>query len=68
MKFGNENKVYKLKKILYELKQVLRVWYNHIETYFFNEKFQIYLYDHILFFYNEYSDASHPINLVGQSA
>lgn len=34
VKVGYENKVYRLKRALYWLKQVPRVWYNCIETYF----------------------------------
>lgn len=39
MKLGNEQKVYKLKKVLYELKQVPRAWYSHIDVYFLKKGF-----------------------------
>lgn len=49
VKFGNEHKVYKLKKSLYGLKQAPRAWYNRIETYFLKEGFQKCPYEHTLF-------------------
>ena len=49
MKFGNEHIVYKLKKALYELKQALQAWYNRIETYFLQEGFHKYPYEHTFF-------------------
>ena len=37
---GNEEKVYKLKKGLYGLKQALWAWYNRVEAYFTKEGFK----------------------------
>lgn len=36
---GSEDKVYKLKKALYELKQAPRAWFSRIETFFIDEGF-----------------------------
>lgn len=36
---GKENKVYKLQRALYGLKQVPRSWYSRIETYFVKKGF-----------------------------
>lgn len=49
MKFGDEHKVYKLKKVLYGLKQTPRAWYSRIEAYFLKEDFQKCPYEHTLF-------------------
>lgn len=38
---GQEDKVYKLKKILYGLKQTLRVWYNRLHLYLSENKFEM---------------------------
>ena len=46
---GNEQKVYKLKKELYGIKQAPRAWYNHIEAYFMKEGFEKCDYEHTLF-------------------
>lgn len=43
VKFGDEHKVYKLKKSPYELKQAPRAYYNSMETNFLKEGFQKYL-------------------------
>ena len=37
---GGEEKVYRLKKNLYRLKQAPRAWYNEIDTYFLKNNFQ----------------------------
>jgi len=34
VKEGEEDRVYRLKKALYDLKQTPKAWYNKIETYF----------------------------------
>lgn len=39
---GKEDKVYRLKKNLYGLKQVLRVWYKKIDSYFVKHGFEIF--------------------------
>ena len=39
---GEENKVYRLKNALYGLKQASRARYNHIETYFLKEGFEMF--------------------------
>ena len=49
MKLGEEEKVYRLRKALYELKQALRAWYNKIETYFLRNGFEIFFCEHTLF-------------------
>jgi hypothetical protein len=36
---GQEEKVYKLKKILYRLKQAPRAWYSEIDNYFIQQEF-----------------------------
>ncbi|GAU44848.1 hypothetical protein TSUD_112220 [Trifolium subterraneum] len=46
---GSIDKVYKLKKALYGLKQAPRAWYNKIESYFNQEKFQKCPHEHTLF-------------------
>lgn len=38
---GQEDKVYKLKKILYGLKQTLRIWYNRLHLYLSENKFEM---------------------------
>ncbi|RDX94097.1 hypothetical protein CR513_23570, partial [Mucuna pruriens] len=53
---GDEHKVYKLKKILYELKQASCAWYSHIEAYFLNEGFEKCDYEHTLFVKKEKED------------
>ncbi|GAU28453.1 hypothetical protein TSUD_55040 [Trifolium subterraneum] len=45
----NEGMVYKLKKALYGLKQSPRAWYSKIESYFAEEKFEKFPYEHTLF-------------------
>jgi len=40
--------MYILKKSLYGLKQTLCAWYNHIKTYFVNEGFKKFEYEHTL--------------------
>ena len=40
VKRGQENKVYKLKRVLYGLKQTPRVWYTKIDSYFLTRGFQ----------------------------
>lgn len=40
MKQRNEQKVYKLQKAVYGLKQALRAWFNRIEGYFVNRGFK----------------------------
>lgn len=37
LKKGEEEKVYKLRKALYKLKQAPQMWYNKIEFYFVHE-------------------------------
>lgn len=37
---GREDKVYRLKKSLYDLKHALRVWYKKIDSYFVHNDFQ----------------------------
>ena len=49
VKIGNEHKVYKLKKVLYGLKQVSRALYSHIESYFIKVGFTKCPYEHSLF-------------------
>lgn len=50
MKLGKENKVLKLKKTLYELKQaLLRAWNTRIDTYFKKNKLIQYSYEHALY-------------------
>lgn len=39
---GRGDKVYKLHKALYDLKQATRAWFNRMETYFVNEGFKRY--------------------------
>lgn len=46
---GEEDKVYKMRKALYDLKQALRAWYNMIEAYFMKEKFERCQSEHTLF-------------------
>ena len=46
---GNEQKVYKLKKALFGLKQAPRAWYSRIEAYFMKEGFEKCDYEHTLF-------------------
>ena len=46
---GNEQKVYKLKKVFYGLKQAPRAWYSRIEAYFLKEGFEKCDYEHTLF-------------------
>ena len=38
---GNENKMYKLKIVLYGLKQALRAWYGRLYAYLYENLFQI---------------------------
>ena len=49
MKKGQENKVYSLKKVLYDLKQASRVWYTRINSYFVGNGFHRCPYEHILY-------------------
>ena len=44
-----EYKVYKLKKVLYGLKQASRAWYSRIEAHFVQEEFERCNCDHTLF-------------------
>ncbi|KAM1447548.1 hypothetical protein ACFXTO_006639 [Malus domestica] len=46
---GHEQKVYMLKKALYDLKQAPRAWYSRIESYFVREGFKKCPYEHTLF-------------------
>jgi hypothetical protein len=46
---GNGDKVYKLKKALYGLRQAPRAWYSRIETYFNDEQFIKCSHEHTLF-------------------
>ena len=46
---GEEDKVYRLKKALYRLKQAPIAWYNKIESYFMKEGFERCLNEHTLF-------------------
>jgi len=48
-KKGEEHKVYRLKKALYDLKQAFRAWYSRIETYFVKEGFEQCDCEHTLF-------------------
>lgn len=41
IKRGEEEKVYKLRKTLYELKHAPRAWYSRIEAYFLQQEFEI---------------------------
>lgn len=49
VKLGEEDKVYRLKKALYRLKQAPRAWFSRIESYFKREGFEKSNYDHTLF-------------------
>ena len=49
IKVGNEHKVYKLKKALYELKQAPRAWYSRIHAHILNEGFKKCPYEHTFF-------------------
>lgn len=49
VKQGYENHVYKLNKILYELKQARRAWYSYIDAYFTKYGFIKCPYEHILY-------------------
>ncbi|RDX85072.1 hypothetical protein CR513_33794, partial [Mucuna pruriens] len=49
VKKGKEDKIYKLKKTLYGLKQVPRAWYSKIEVYFAKENFERCSSEHTLF-------------------
>jgi len=40
MELGEVEKVYKLRKTLYRLKQAPKAWYNKIETYFLRNGFE----------------------------
>ncbi|RHN78204.1 putative RNA-directed DNA polymerase [Medicago truncatula] len=46
---GDELKVYKLRRALYDLKQAPRAWYSRIEAYFTKEGFERCPYEHTLF-------------------
>lgn len=46
---GGDDKVYKLKKALYELRQTPRAWYTRIDTYFINNGFHKSPYEHDLY-------------------
>lgn len=49
MKPSHKNKVYKLKKTLYGLKQALRVRYSHVDDHFTKKVFLKCPYEHTLF-------------------
>jgi len=49
VKKSEEEKVYKLKKALFGLKQAPRAWYNKIEAYFVRNGFEWCFYEHTLF-------------------
>lgn len=49
VKKGKEHNMYNLKKVLYELKQAPRAWYNRIKAYFVKEGFERCHYEHTLF-------------------
>ena len=49
IKKGQENKVYMLKKTLYGLIQVPRVWYTRIDSYFIGNGFHRCPYEHTLY-------------------
>nr|MCG7218401.1 hypothetical protein [Candidatus Liberibacter asiaticus] len=49
IKVGEEDKVYKLKKALYGLRQAPRAWYSKIEGYFVESGFEKCDYEHTLF-------------------
>lgn len=49
IKEGHEEKVYRLRKALYDLKQAPRAWYSKIETYFAKENFEKCPNEHTLF-------------------
>lgn len=44
-----KNKMYRLKKVLYSLKQTHKLWYSHIAAYLETHEFENYTYEHILF-------------------
>lgn len=46
---GFKNKIYKLKNILYSLKQAPKALYSHIDAYFDTHGFEKYLYKYTLF-------------------
>jgi len=46
---GNEDKVYKLKNSLYDLKHVLRAWAKKIDSYFVKNDFQRFIFEHTLY-------------------
>ena len=49
MNKGHKEKILKLKKTLYDLKQVSRVWNNRIDIYFKANNFKQYPYEHALY-------------------
>ncbi|RDY12321.1 hypothetical protein CR513_02911, partial [Mucuna pruriens] len=46
---GKEDKVYRLKKVLYGLKQALRTWYKKIDSYFVQHDFEICSFEYTLY-------------------
>ena len=48
-KIGEENKVCRLKKALYVLKQAPRAWYSRIDNFFLNDGFRRCPYEHALY-------------------
>ena len=46
---GKEEKVYRLKKAMYGLKQALRAWYSRIDSHFEKMGFTKYRYEHPLY-------------------
>lgn len=52
---GCEDKVYKLQKALYELRQAPRAWFSKIESYFITEGFERCSFKHTLFVKTERS-------------
>ena len=46
---GQENRMYRLKRVLYRLKQIPRAWYTRIDSYFLTRDFQRCPYEHTLY-------------------